>query len=355
MRLVDSRIATFLFLVATSAGAVAQAQSQSAGPTGDVAPAQTRSSTSAPPSIVVIAGVEAFWSADLNAKTAGYVTEVKADIGDHVTKGQVLAVLHVPELEKNLVQAKAGLAARRQMKKAADAAVVQAQQALSVAQSQLDGYAAELALQKITLKRQEELSEGKATTPQQLDEIRSKAQIAQANVGMGEAKVGSAKADILAAEANRDVAAAQVDVADAAVQEVQALLEYTKITAPFDGVITKRQVNPGDLVQAAVANRAMPLFTVQQLDTVRVMCDVPELQAAGVAVGAAAEVKVYGLDGQSVAGKVTRIATAVDPASRTMRVEIDLKNANETLRPGTYAQVTIALRPPPHVADATQR
>lgn len=309
----------------------------------------------ADPTVSVPATVEAFWSADLNAKTAGYVAEVKADIGDHVTKGQVLAVLHIPELEKNLVQAKAGLAAKRQMNNAAEAAVAQARQALAVAQSQLEGYAAELALQKITLKRQEELSEGKATTPQQLDEIRSKAHIAQANVGVGDAKVGSAKADILAAEANRDVAAAQVDVADAAVQEVQALLEYTKITAPFDGVITKRQVNPGELVQAAVTNRAMPLFTVQQLDTVRVMCDVPELQTAGVAVGAAADVKIYGLDGHSVTGKVTHIATAIDPASRTMRVEIDLKNANDSLRPGTYAQVTITLRPPPHVAEATQR
>lgn len=300
------------------------------------------------------ATVSAFWSTDLNAKTSGYVSEVKADIGDRVNKGQVLALLYVPELEKNLVQAKATLAAKQQMKKAADAAVAQAQQVLAVARSQIEGYRAELALQQITLKRQQELSEGNATTPQQLDEIRSKAQVAQANVGMGEAKVSSAQADIQAAEANRDVAAAQVDVADAAVQEVLALLEYTKITAPFDGIITRRQVNPGDLVQAATTNRMTPLFTVQQLDTVRVFCDVPELQAACVAVGAPADVKVYGLDGQVIAGKVTRVATAIDPASRTMRVEIDLKNANESLRPGMYAQVTLKLRPRAGVADAQQ-
>jgi|SRR5579884_2269310 len=304
-------------------------------------------------SVVVIATVDAFWSADQYAKTAGYVSEVKHDLGDHVTKGEVLAVLHVPELEKNLTQARANLAAKQQMRKAADAAVAQAQQALAVARSQLAALHAEQEFQQVTLKRQEELSAGKAATPQQLDEIRVKAKVAEANVSTGEAKVMSAQADIRAAEANRDVATAQADVADAAVQEVEALLEYTRIVAPFDGIVTRRQVNPGDLVQAATTNRTMPLFTVQQLDTVRVFCDVPEAQAAGVAAGAEADVKLYGLDGQVIKGKVTRIAHAIDPASRTMRAEIDLPNPKGTLRPGMYAQVTIALTDPSRVAAVT--
>ena len=87
---------------------------------------------------------------------------------------------------------------------------------------------------------------------------------------MGEAKVASAEADIQAAEANRDLAAAQVEVADAAAQEAEVLVGYTKITAPFDGTVTRRLANPGDLVQAATASRTTPLFTVQQTDTVRV-------------------------------------------------------------------------------------
>jgi multidrug resistance efflux pump len=308
---------------------------------------------SAPGTVVVIASVEAFWSADQYAKTAGYVAEVKHDLGDHVAKGELLAVLHVPELEKNLVQAKATLIAKQQMRKAAEAAVAQARQALAVAKSQLAASQAERDLQQLTLKRQEELSAGKATTPQQLDEIRSKAKVSEANVTTGEAKAGSAEADIQAAEANRDVAAAQADVADAAVQEVEALLEYTKITAPFDGIITRRQVNPGDLVQGATTTRTMPLFTVQQLDTVRVFCDVPEAQAAGVAAGAEAEIKLYGLGGQVIKGKVTRIAHAIDALSRTMRAEIDLPNPQGSLRPGMYAQVTIALHEPPRIADAS--
>jgi multidrug efflux pump subunit AcrA (membrane-fusion protein) len=312
-------------------------------------------SPAAPPTVAVPATIEAFWSADLYAKTSGYVADVKADIGDHVKKGDLLAVLRVPELDKNLLQANATLAARKQMLRAAEAATAQAKQALAVAKQQMASYKAEADFQQVTLKRQEELSAGNAATPQQLDEARSKAEVAKANLGIGEAKIGAAEADVRAAEANRDVAAAQVDVADAAAQEVQALLEYTRITAPFDAVVTRRQVAPGDLVQGAAASRTTPLFTVQQLDTVRVFCDVPELKAAGVAVGAPAEIKVYGLDGRVIAGKVTRVASSLAPATRTMRAEIDLKNSDEALRPGMYVQVTLTLRPPGKLADAAAK
>src|SRR5258708_20758421 len=112
---------------------------------------------------------------------------------------------------------------------------------------------------------------------------------------MGEAKVKAAEADIRAAEANQDVAAAQVDVADAQVQEVEALLEYTRIVAPFDGFITRREVNPGDLVQAATSSRTAPLFTVQQTDTVRIFCDVPESNAAGIRPGVQANIRLFRL------------------------------------------------------------
>lgn len=350
MRSSDFRILAALLIAVGYLSSAAQAQSAPSVPSAP--PPQTQPSGAAPGSVVVIATVEAFWSADQYAKTAGYVSDVKHDIGDRVKKGDVLAILYVPELEKNLVQAKAGLEARKQTRKAAEAAVAQAQQALAVTKSQLDGYRADLFLAEVTLKRQEELSAGKAATAQQLDDARAKARVMQANVAMGEAKVNSAQADIQAAEANRDVAAAQVDVADAQVLEVQALLEYTRIAAPFDGLVTRRQVNPGDLVQAAAANRNTPLFTVQRLDTVRVFCDVPEAQAAAISVGADADVKLFGLAGQVVKGKVTRLANAIDPASRTMRTEIDLPNPSGLLRSGMYAQVTIKLQAPAPVADA---
>jgi multidrug resistance efflux pump len=347
MRSFNARIIPALLVV--SAGLCAAAHAQSAPSAPNAAPPQ--SPAAAPGSVVVVATVDAFWSAEEYAKTAGFVSDVKHDIGDRVKKGDVLAVLYIPELEKNLVQVKAALVARQQMKKAAVAAVAQAQQALAVTESQLEGYEADLFLAQVTLKRQEELSASKAATAQQLDDVRAKEKMAQANVAMGKAKISSAQADILAAEANRDVAAAQVEVADAQVQEIQALLEYTQIIAPFDGVITRRQVNPGDLVQAATASRTTPLFVVQQLDTVRVYCDVPEVNAAGVSIGADADVKLYGLAGQVIKGRITRLSNAIEPASRTMRTEIDLPNPTHVLRSGMYAQVTIKLQPLP-VADA---
>jgi len=148
--------------------------------------------------------------------------------------------------------------------------------------------------------------------------------------------------EISAAQANGAVASANADVAAAEVQKVQALMSYTVIAAPFDGVVTRRQVSPGDLVQAVTASRTMPLFTVQQIDKVRVFCDLPEASAAGVRVGDRVEVKLYSSAGPPIQGAVTRIATAVNPATRTMRTEIDLPNPGHLLRPGMYAQVTLA-------------
>jgi multidrug resistance efflux pump len=301
---------------------------------------------------VAIAVVDAFWSADQYAKTSGYVADVKADIGDHVKKGQVLAVIDVPESENDLAVAKAMLAAKQEMAKAATAAVVQAQKAVEVAKQQQAGAEAELELANATLKRQEELFAGKAATSQQIDEARAKTQLARAASAVSGAKIAAAEADLMAATANEAVANANAQVAAAEAQRAETMLTYTRIVAPFDGVVTRRQVAPGDLVQSATASRANPLFTVQRIDTVRVSCDVPEAGAMLVRVGDPAEVKLYGAGGSVIRGEVTRIATAVNSGTRTMRAEIDLPNPGERLRPGMYAQVTLSPRGPTAAAAA---
>jgi multidrug efflux pump subunit AcrA (membrane-fusion protein) len=303
-----------------------------------------------PATVAAPGTIAAFYTADLYAKESGYITEVLADIGDHVKKGALLAVIDNPELQQQLVAAQATTAARLEMANAADASVRQSQAAIQVAKKQLAGIEADQKLAQVTLKRQEELFAGKAVTVQQLDEMRAKAQVASAAVGVGQAKIAGAEADMRAAEANRAVAAAQERMATAEVQRLQALLQYTKIVAPFDGVITRRWVNVGDLVQAATASRTTPLFNCQKIDVVRVYCDVPESIVAGIRPGVGAEVKLYGPAGQTIHGTVTRIAAALDPATRTMRAEIDLPNPNETLRPGMYAQVTLT---PETVAQTT--
>jgi RND family efflux transporter MFP subunit len=264
--------------------------------------------------VVATASVQAFYVTDLYAKDSGYVSQVSADIGDHVKAGQILAMIDDPELREQYAKAQG--------------AVAQANAALVIAKRQLDVLQAELALENVTLKRQEDLFAGKALTDQQIDEARAKTQIATTNVEVGRAKITSAEADVRTASAEE--------------RRLRALLGYTHIVAPFDGVVTRRTVNPGDLVQEATTTRTVPLFTCQRLDVVRVFADVAETNAFAIHPGTSAEIKLYGAVGEkAVRGVVSRIAKALDPATRTMRVEIDLRNPEERLLPGMYAQVTL--------------
>jgi RND family efflux transporter MFP subunit len=182
------------------------------------------------------------------------------------------------------------------------------------------------------LERREELgTAGHFFSDRALDEVRANAEIAKADLGV--------------AEANRDQAAAQVDMATATVEKTKALLTYTQIVAPFDGVVARRLVNRGDLVQAATAARTAPsagsLFTVQRIDTIRVFCDVPENDVPHLHIGDPAIVEPSGFDGKPFVGKVTRFSLRLDAETRNMRTEIDLPNPEERLYPGTYAKVSL--------------
>jgi len=135
--------------------------------------------------VVVPASIQAFFVTDLYAKDSGYVSQVNNDIGDHVRKGQVLAVIENPELKAQFDRVQAG--------------VEQARAALEVAKRRLAGMEADLALQQVTLKRQKELFAGKAATAQTLDEARAKEGVSSATVETGKAKIASAEADLQAA------------------------------------------------------------------------------------------------------------------------------------------------------------
>jgi RND family efflux transporter MFP subunit len=259
------------------------------------------------------ATVQAYFATDLYAKDSGYVLHVDADIGDHVKAGQVLAVIDDPELQMQFVRT--------------EVAVQQASAALEVTKRRVVGMEADLALQRVTLKRQEQLFTSKVNSNQQLDEQRAKEGVSSSAVDVG-------RADITLAEANLKAATADLN-------RIQTLLQYTKIVAPFDGVVTRRFINPGELVQSATSSRpTTPLFTCQQLNVVRVFADVPEASATTIRPGWPAQVRLYGPTGQTISGSVTRIAAALDSSTRTMRVEIDLPNDDEKLLPGMYAQVS---------------
>jgi RND family efflux transporter MFP subunit len=266
------------------------------------------------------ATLEAFEEADLFAKVSGYLSDVRVDIGDHVKAGQVLAVIDDPEMEQELAEAKAQLESKRS--------------SLESARRQLDHYKANITLQDALLRRREELgAAGHFISDRTLDEVRANAEIAKADLGV--------------AEANRDQAAAQVDMATATVEKTKVLLTYTQIVAPFDGVVARRLVNRGDLVQAATAARTAPsagsLFTVQRIDTIRVFCDVPENDVPHLHIGDPAIIEPSGFDGKPFTGKVTRFSLRLDPETRNMRTEIDLSNPRERLYPGTYAKVSLEM------------
>ncbi len=266
------------------------------------------------------ATLAAFEEADLFAKVSGYLSDVRVDIGDHVKAGQVLAVIDVPELKQQLAEAEAQLESKKS--------------SLESARSQVDHAKANLFLQTALAKDRDQLGEGRNfISSQTLDQVHANADIARADLGV--------------AEANRALAANEIDVAAATVERIKALLAYTQIVAPFDGVVARRFVNRGDLVQAATATRTTPsagsLFTVQRIDTIRVFCDVPENDVPHLHVGDPAIVKPAGFDGKPFIGKVTRFSLRLDPETRNMRTEIDLPNPEERLYPGTYAQVSLEM------------
>ena len=267
------------------------------------------------------ATLEAFEETDLFAKISGYLSEVRVDIGDHVKAGQILAVIDVPETVQALAEAEAQLESQRK--------------ALETAGRQVDRAKADLALQEVTFKRQQTLNNQKWASDQALDDIRAKTEIAKADLGL--------------AAANRDLAAAQVDLATATVEKNRALLGYSKIVAPFDGVMAQRLVNRGDLVQAPTASRTTPLFKIQRIDTIRVFCDVPEDEVAQVRVGDHATVRPFGIDGAPIVGTITRFAYRLDAETRNMRTEIDLPNPGERLYPGMYAEVSLEMERRPDV------
>jgi RND family efflux transporter MFP subunit len=256
-----------------------------------------------------------FEVADLFAKVTGYLSDVRVDIGDHVKAGQVLAVIDLPEMDKQLAEDEAQLASK--------------QSALETARRQVDHDKANRTLQDITLKRQEALFKDHWVPAQMVDQTLADAAVAKANVGV--------------AKANRTLAAHQIDLAAATVEKTKTLLAYTQIVAPFDGVVARRLVNRGDLVQPPTGTLMTPLFTVQRIDTIRVFCDVPENDVPQLHIGDPAIVKPIGFNGKPFIGKVTRSSLRLDPGTRNMRTEIDLPNPKERLYPGMYAEVSLEM------------
>lgn len=221
--------------------------------------------------------------ATVSSRAAGYVKSWKKDIGSAVKQGELLAEIESPEVEQQISQA---VAARAQV-------------------------AASLGLAKSTVERWEALRKRDVASQQELDEKRSAAAQAEANVA----------------------------AADANVQRLRQLQGFTRVTAPFAGVVTRRNVDVGDLIESG--GRA--LFTVTQMDPLRVYVNVPQAYAQLVKAGQPVTVTQSELRDKRFAGTVARTAAAIDAATRSMQVEIALRNEGGALIPGAYVQVELPL------------
>jgi RND family efflux transporter MFP subunit len=240
--------------------------------------------------------------AALFPRATGYIKTRRVDIGDRVTEGQLLAEITAPDVDDQLAQSQAGLA--------------QAKSSLGLAQAN-----AELA--KITLARDVRIGVGSAVSQEQYDQDRATAKTTDAQV---------------------EVAKASIQLNESAVRRFADLQGFQKITAPFPGVITARNIDPGDLVSADSPSTTRELFHVMRTDVLRVFVNVPQVFATGITVGQ--EASVYQRDNPSrqFAGKVTRTADALDPNTRTLLTEVQVPNPDNLLRPGMYLQVRFVFR-----------
>jgi len=255
-------------------------------------------------SVSLTAEFRPYQEVEVHAKVAGYVQQINVDVGDHVKAGDVMAILEIPELEEELHKADAAVLTAGQEVKSAEAAFEDSDQILTRLQA--------AAKEAPGLIAQQDLDTAVAHN--------------RANA----ANLDAAKQRVVEAQANAD--------------RMRTLLSYSKITAPFDGVVTKRYADTGALIQAGTASstQSMPLVCLAELKRLRLDFPVPESAVADVHVGDPVEVTVVSL-GQTFQAKVSRFAQKVDSSTRTMLTELEVNNADFRFTPGMYATVNLTL------------
>jgi len=221
------------------------------------------------------------------ARTSGYIATLNADIGDRVKAGQLLATIASPEVDQQLNEARA----RRE-----------------------EGYA-NVALAQSRVKRISEVSKTGAASVQDLDD----------------------------AQALYNSRLAEQKVSDNVVSRLETDQSYQKVVAPFDGIVTKRNIDLGSLITAGSGTSVTSLFELQQQSTMRVFVDVPQSSAASISPGMKAIVELREFPNEHFEAKVVRTSNALDQATRTLRTELHVANTTGRLMPGMYAQVRFTL------------
>lgn len=259
--------------------------------------------------------IEPLYSANLYARVDGYLERRNVDIGTHVKSGQILAVISSPEVDQQLLQARATLA--------------QSEASLQQSRAALEQAKANAELTRLTKERDLPLGEQHAISQQIVDSAVQSYDARMADVSAANANIAAADANVTANRAN--------------VSRLQQMQQFERIVAPFDGVITERNVERGDLISVGNSASSKPLFSIAQSGTVRIQVDVPQSEAVNIKDGQIASVDVKERLGRAYTGTVVRNAGALDDAARTMLTEVQVDNKDASLLPGMYAQVKFTL------------
>lgn len=233
--------------------------------------------------LVLPGNMQAFEESPIFARTNGYLVRWYKDIGSKVQKGELLAAIDTPEVDQELLQARA---TREQVKSA-----------LGIAKISADRWA--------TLRKTDSVSQ------QEADQEASNYQQAQANLA----------------------------AADANVRRLEQLESFKNVYAPFSGVLTRRTVDPGALINSGAQAAGRELFDIARVDPLRVFVSVPQAYAPTIKVGMKAAVTLQEFPGQKFSGTVARTADAIDPATRTLNTEVDVPNKDGKLLPGSFGEV----------------
>jgi RND family efflux transporter MFP subunit len=263
--------------------------------------------SSAKSELVLPGNIEAITEAPVLARATGYIKSRLVDIGDRVKEGQLLAEIDAPELASQVVQAKAALE--------------QAKAGLEQADANLNQGRTNEQLYKTTAERWQNLVAKGAVSRQENDTYQAQYQAQVATVQSLEKAVNVAKSNI--------------GVADASLARLTEMQGYTKVLAPFDGVITQRNIDVGALVNEGNTL----LYRISQTARLRIYINVPQADAAAVRVGQSAKISISDLPQKTFNGTVTRTANSLDQASRTLLAEVQVENGAGLLLPGMYAQV----------------
>jgi RND family efflux transporter MFP subunit len=257
-----------------------------------------------------------FQEIDVYAKESGYVKKLLVDYGTHVKAGQVMAILEIPELEAQLQEDQAEI-------KNAFNQVTRAQHELQRYRAQYNA----LHLQYTRLNGVFQSQPG-IVAQQEVDDARGKDLAASSQVDAGQAALEAAES--------------QLSVSKAKLARDQSLFDYSRITAPFSGIVTERYANLGTLVQAGTSSQAVPIVKLSEDDLFRLVIPVPESYVRYIHVGDAVDVRVPSLN-KTFPGKVARFSVEVKEATRTMHTEVDVQNRDRVLMPGLYADADVDL------------